>query len=37
MMQLGNDIYSFDLELCCWILRGRIINGVDGPFIEWYK
>jgi hypothetical protein len=35
-MQLGNDIYGWD-ENFGWMLRGRIVHGVDGCFIEWYK
>jgi hypothetical protein len=35
MIQIGNFIYS-SCETGDIILRGKVIQGIDGPIIEWY-
>lgn len=35
MIRQGNYIY-FYCETGDWIRCGKIINGIDGEYIEWY-
>ena len=32
---IGNDVYKW-CETGDWLLSGKIVNGVDGVYIEWY-